>query len=53
MEAIVKAMNFTGELIFDTSKADGQYRKTADNSKLMKLLPDFQFTPLNQGEISQ
>lgn len=30
---------------FDTSKADGQYKKTASNTKLRKYLPDFKFTP--------
>jgi hypothetical protein len=34
-----------GEVKFDTSKADGQYKKTASNTKLRKYLPDFKFTP--------
>ena len=34
---------------FDTSKADGQYKKTACNDKLMKLRPDFKFTPMKEG----
>lgn len=32
-EMIVEAMNFTGEVIYDTSKADGQFKKTANNAK--------------------
>ncbi|XP_016393688.1 GDP-L-fucose synthase-like [Sinocyclocheilus rhinocerous] len=28
-----------------TSKADGQFKKTASNAKLRKYLPDFKFTP--------
>lgn len=44
-DAIVKTMGFKGEYTFDTTKADGQYKKTASNAKLMKLLPDFTFTP--------
>jgi len=44
-DAIVKAVGFEGDYTFDTSKADGQYKKTASNAKLMKYLPDFQFTP--------
>ncbi|KAI3643338.1 hypothetical protein MP228_012893 [Amoeboaphelidium protococcarum] len=44
-DAIVKAMDFQGQVVFDTSRADGQYKKTASNEKLMKLLPDFEFTP--------
>lgn len=42
--SIVKAFGFKGQLSFDTSKADGQYKKTASNAKLRGLLPDFQFT---------
>ncbi|CRL07977.1 CLUMA_CG020921, isoform A [Clunio marinus] len=42
-ESIVKAFNFRGKLSFDTSKADGQYKKTASNKKLRQLLPSFEF----------
>lgn len=48
-EAIAKAFNFKGKLAYDTSAADGQYKKTASNAKLRKYLPDFQFTPFNQA----
>ena len=34
---------------FDSSYSDGQFKKTADNSKLMKLNPDFQFTKIGEG----
>jgi len=34
---------------YDLSKADGQFKKTASNAKLMKLHPDFKFTPIRQG----
>ena len=43
-EAVVEAMDFKGEVIYDTTKSDGQYKKTASNEKLRKLLPDFEFT---------
>ena len=36
-------------IIFDESKADGQYKKTANNNKLMTLLPQFNFTNINEG----
>eukprot|EP00659_Diplonema_papillatum_P010761 gene10761-16573_t len=49
VDGVVKAMDFKGEVIFDTNKADGQFKKTASNAKLSKLLPDFQFTPFQQG----
>lgn len=49
-DAIVKAMNFTGEYKFDPSRADGQFRKPASNKKLLSLIGDFQFTPFEQGK---
>ncbi|NXS43654.1 FCL synthase, partial [Balaeniceps rex] len=48
-EAIVEAMDFRGELLFDTTKADGQFKKTASNAKLRHYLPGFQFTPFRQA----
>ncbi|XP_018010697.1 GDP-L-fucose synthase [Hyalella azteca] len=48
-EMVVKAAGFTGPVEYDTSKADGQYKKTASNAKLRKLLPDFVFTPMQQA----
>jgi GDP-L-fucose synthase len=38
-----------GEVKFDTSKADGQYKKTASNAKLRRYLPDFKFTPFKEA----
>jgi len=43
-DAIVKHVGFTGEYKFDPTKADGQYKKTATNAKLMRLNPTFKFT---------
>ena len=48
-EAVCKGMKFTGKVIYDTSKADGQYRKVASNAKLRKYLPDYKFTPIEEG----
>lgn len=47
--AVVKGMDFKGEVVFDTEKSDGQYKKTASNLKLRKYLPDFEFTPFDEG----
>lgn len=44
-ETIVKSMGYEREINWDTTKADGQFKKTASNKKLRELLPDFQFTP--------
>jgi len=49
VNAIVRAFDFKGEVIYDTSKADGQFKKTASNAKLRKYLSDFKFTPFEQA----
>jgi len=46
-DAIVKAVGFQGEYSFDTTRADGQFRKPASNEKLLKLMGGFQFTPFD------
>lgn len=51
-DAIVKAMDFKGEYAFDTSKADGQFRKPASNKKLLNLIGGFEFTPFEKGKLS-
>ena len=43
--AVVSGMKYTGPVKFDTSKSDGQFKKTASNAKLKSLYPDFEFTP--------
>ncbi|XP_032079205.1 GDP-L-fucose synthase isoform X2 [Thamnophis elegans] len=48
-ECIRRAMDFKGQLLFDESKSDGQFKKTASNAKLRRYLPDFQFTPFDQA----
>jgi len=47
--AVAKAMKFEGEVVFDTDKADGQFKKTACNKKLRGLRPDYQFTSMEDG----
>ena len=42
-------MVLQGEIKFDTTKADGQFKKTASNRKLRALLPDFEFTSFEEG----
>jgi len=49
VETIRDATGFTGKVIFDTNKPDGQYKKTASNEKLRKLYPEFKFTPFKEG----
>lgn len=46
---VAKAMKFEGEVVFDSSKADGQFKKTADNAKLRSFQPDFKFITIEEG----
>jgi len=46
---IAKEFNYENNMEFDTDKPDGQYKKTADNSKLMNLIKSFNFTPIEEG----
>ncbi|XP_061831595.1 GDP-L-fucose synthase-like isoform X1 [Nerophis lumbriciformis] len=48
-DAVVHALDFKGEVVYDTSKADGQLKKTASNAKLCSYRPDFCFTPFQQA----
>jgi GDP-L-fucose synthase len=49
VDLLVNEFNFKGKVIFDKSKPDGQYRKPSDNNKLKSYLPDFNFTPIEEG----
>lgn len=46
---ISKCYDYEHKLIFDTSFSDGQYKKTASNKKLMKLIKNFEFTSIEKG----
>jgi GDP-L-fucose synthase len=48
-EIVAKKMKFDGKIIFDSTKPDGQYRKPSDATKLKKSIPEFQWTPLDDG----
>jgi GDP-L-fucose synthase len=49
VDLLVKEFNFKGNVKFDSTKPDGQFRKPSDNSKLKSYLPDFNFTPIEVG----
>ncbi len=38
---IAREFNYENNMEFDTDKPDGQYKKTADNSKLMNHIKSF------------
>jgi GDP-L-fucose synthase len=49
--SVAKLINkhFNNEITTCPEYSDGQYRKTADNSKLLEFLPNFEFTDLDVG----
>ena len=46
---LVDEFKFKGKVIFDSTKPDGQFKKPSDNSKIKELIPDFKYTPFEQG----
>uniref|UniRef100_A0A8C7HHJ8 GDP-L-fucose synthase n=2 Tax=Oncorhynchus TaxID=8016 RepID=A0A8C7HHJ8_ONCKI len=48
-EAVVEALGFKGQVTYDTTKSDGQFKKTASNAKLLQHHPNFTFTPFKQA----
>ena len=49
VDLLVQEFNFKGNVIFDSTKPDGQYKKPSDNSKIKELLPNFEYTPFEKG----
>ena len=47
--AVAMGMDPKNDVVSDTTKTDGQYKKTASNAKLKRLLPDFKFTPFKEA----
>jgi len=48
-ELISKIIGYKGDIIFDKSKPDGQYRKPSSNKKLLSLGWNGKYTQLEQG----
>jgi len=46
---IAEIFEFKGDVIFDSSKPDGQLRKPSDNSVIKEMFPDYKFTPIKEG----
>jgi len=49
VNTIAKLMDYKGEITFDKTKPDGQFRKPSDTKKLRKFLPNLKLTPLEKG----
>jgi GDP-L-fucose synthase len=46
---IVSIIGFEGDVVWQSDKPDGQFRKPSSNKKLMSYVPDFKFTPIEVG----
>jgi GDP-L-fucose synthase len=46
---IAEIFEFKGNIHFDTTKPEGQFRKPSDNSVIRSMFPDFKFTPIEDG----
>jgi len=46
---IARQFDYEERIVFDSAYSDGQYKKTASNELLRKLLPDFVFTGIENG----
>ena len=46
---VARNYDYENNIIFDDSFSDGQYKKTANNAKLMNLIKDFEFTKIEDG----
>jgi|TARA_B100000287_G_scaffold430665_1_gene486352 GDP-L-fucose synthase len=49
VDLIVEYMNFKGNVVWDRDKPDGQYRKPSSTAKLESLIPDYEFTSVEDG----
>jgi GDP-L-fucose synthase len=49
VDVLVNAFNFKGNVVFDTTKPEGQYRRPSDNSNILRHLPNFKFTPFEDA----
>ena len=46
---IAKKFNYENMIEFDTTKSDGQYKKTVDNSLFRSFNPDYKFIDITKG----
>jgi len=49
VEKITRLVGFKGEVKWDSSKPDGPLRRTLDDEKLHKLLPNWKPTPFDEA----
>lgn len=48
-EAVSAEVLYTGDILYDTTRPDGQSRKRLDTTRMRRALGEFRFTPLEDG----
>ena len=46
---IAKEIGFTGEILWDSTKPEGQFKKPSSNKKFIDMYPNFCYTELEDG----
>lgn len=49
VDKIVKEYDFNGEVVYNSSFHEGQFKKTVSDGELLAYIPHFKFTPLEIG----
>ncbi len=49
VDLIIEISNFKGKVTFDNTKSDGQLVKKTDNSKLISVIGNYDYTPIEEG----
>ena len=49
VDLIVKSMDFKGNVVWRTDKPDGQLKKPSSNKRLLNIIGEYNFTPLEEG----
>jgi GDP-L-fucose synthase len=49
VDILAGLFDFKGNIKYDTSKPEGQFRKPSDNSIIKEMFPDFKFTSIEDG----
>lgn len=49
VDLIVECMEFKGKVVWLSDKPDGQFRKPSSNAKLLSIIGDYEFIPLEVG----
>ena len=49
VQMVASAMKLEGKIVKDTTRSDGQHKKTVSNAKLRAFKPDYKFKPIEEG----